>query len=295
MLSKLEDLTEFKWIRENIEAFPTKKSDWQGTYVTHYVPKLFSDYCKIFHAMYVDSKYADTPKVTWAEIARNERKLKSKKKDSPLDKLLSESTVSSIGVPKHGFTGKRIRWKELAEQYGLKFHPGITNYTFTRRFAPGGRPRFLLGPDEGSLDEKTCKELIQALNPFTGNQLCFFGYDVIATRKFEELLYTGLLSDILQTFALETVHGSPSYWWPKDHNWCLHTNWDMEFTLLGGSKELIDSILANEELEALGVEPTNLHDDTVNGRILKKRIWARLQIHLRRWFSGFRRKYNKKR
>ena len=60
---------------------------------------------------------------------------------------------------------------------------------------------------------------------------------------------------------------SPSIWWPEDRAWCVTTDVDLFDTFVGGSRECIEAVLGNPDLEAL---PT-AHDagismaaDTVN-------------------------------
>jgi hypothetical protein len=47
----------------------------------------------------------------------------------------------------------------------------------------------------------------------------------------------------------EFIQQQPSLWWADDHAWCVATEIDFEFTHVGGSRELIDNLLALPELE----------------------------------------------
>lgn len=65
----------------------------------------------------------------------------------------------------------------------------------------------------------------------------------------------------------KSAHG-PALMWPEDHAWFLASEIDFDSTLVGGSQELIDAIVADPRLEALALPPNaNLtHDgDTING------------------------------
>lgn len=44
---------------------------------------------------------------------------------------------------------------------------------------------------------------------------------------------------------------SPTYLWPDDRAWTLHTNVDMDSSIIGGSQELIDQLLQTPGIEAL--------------------------------------------
>lgn len=44
---------------------------------------------------------------------------------------------------------------------------------------------------------------------------------------------------------------SPSAWWPADHAWATSNDTDLDSTLVGGSRALVDDLLADDRLEAL--------------------------------------------
>jgi hypothetical protein len=48
---------------------------------------------------------------------------------------------------------------------------------------------------------------------------------------------------------------SPSLLWPADHSWCVGTEIDFDSTLVGGSTELVDAVLAAPGLDAWPVHP----------------------------------------
>ena len=48
---------------------------------------------------------------------------------------------------------------------------------------------------------------------------------------------------------------SPSLWWPADRAWFVGTEIDLDSTLVAGSRELVDALLAHPDLEALEVGP----------------------------------------
>ena len=49
---------------------------------------------------------------------------------------------------------------------------------------------------------------------------------------------------------------TPSLWWPDDHVWCAGNEIDASFTSIGGSRALIDELMADSELEVLELDPT---------------------------------------
>jgi len=50
---------------------------------------------------------------------------------------------------------------------------------------------------------------------------------------------------------------SPNLWWPRDHAWCVASEIDFCSTYLGGSRALVERVLADESLEAI---PVRLED-----------------------------------
>jgi hypothetical protein len=59
----------------------------------------------------------------------------------------------------------------------------------------------------------------------------------------------------------------PSLIWPDDHAWCVATEIDFDSTLVGGSRELVDAILADDTFESFEVGPDDdltWEGDTVN-------------------------------
>jgi hypothetical protein len=60
----------------------------------------------------------------------------------------------------------------------------------------------------------------------------------------------------------ESKH-SPNLWWPDDRSWCVATEVDLDWTYLGGSRALIERVLAEPALDARPVQSSDRpqHDD----------------------------------
>lgn len=78
-------------------------------------------------------------------------------------------------------------------------------------------------------------------------------------------LYRGPLSALATTgIGLEQT---PNLLWPRDNSWMVVSEIDFDSTLIGANSNLIDSVLANPELESWRVQPEDslAHDsDVVN-------------------------------
>lgn len=226
-MKQLLNLEPFAWIAQNIDSLlRIDDSLWKGNFVSHCLPKGFQSYCKLFHVMSEENPQS-----------------------------LPASEFTGVVAKRRG---ARVRWRELAAQQGIIFHPEITDRSFT--FGRRDWPKNILGPDDGSLDKQTAVQLAHLLAPFTGGQKCFFHYELIATRDMQDVLYVGVLNDILDTFSIDGVYGTPTYWWPEDRSWCVCTDWDLHFTLIGGSRELVAKLLSDTELECVQVEITTRID-----------------------------------
>jgi hypothetical protein len=174
-----------------------------------------------------------------------------------------------------------MRWSDVAEWSGRTVHPEMQFHTIavpvpgreTRLQAWSGEPRL------GVLSDAQCRALVGLLARHTSTpDTCWFcvwdGYGGLHRTEFrarwwrlklrfqnhapirpegkrvrlpgrEYLLFTGPL-------ALAAGHmDGPNLWWPDDRSWCVASEIDFPYTYVGGSKKLIDEILADPSLEAL--------------------------------------------
>jgi hypothetical protein len=204
------------------------------------IPDLFEAYAKIFHP--IEGRYENI--------------------DHPLD--LEEQKI--LGLPEchilRDFVQRMrtepeaptLRWKKVAEALGVPFQRHLSYEWFRSVLEPGCWPRYVSGPVEGILEEREAAALISILSAFSSSSNCYFRFaemPYIGTDK--PLLYSGELEH-LQRFVKETRRKfTPEYWWPEDRSWCVCSDYDLTFTIVGGSKQLIDSILTNADLESIRV------------------------------------------
>lgn len=67
------------------------------------------------------------------------------------------------------------------------------------------------------------------------------------------LLFHGGLDELEDVMKSGPYQFSPEYWWPPNHSWCVCSDYDLMFTVIGGSKELISNLLDNDALECIAV------------------------------------------
>ncbi len=221
-MKRLEDLNDIAWLREELSPLPEgKEPEFR---VEHRLPRRFERALKILHPMYVDPDVEDR-RLTWSQSG--------------------QAT---------GRRGERRWWRELAEEHGLDFCPELSEWSFLPRFS-GGWPRHLVGPDEGTLPADQCLRLAAHLLRSDSTSNVYFYYDLAATTDWEaEQLWLGPLAELNTLLGSDEVWCSPSIWLPADRSWCVATDYDLTFTLVGGSEGLVTAIEEDEELETLPVD-----------------------------------------
>jgi hypothetical protein len=244
---------EFEWIRTRREKPRARNTpNWKGNFVSQLMPIRFESYAKILHSIEASYKNIDDPHpLTEREIAV----LKI-----PPCTILKSFVVS---LREEG-RGPRIRWKTLAQLLGVPFEPEICHEWFRASMEePICWPRFLSGPDDGNLNAEEFPEVLSILRAFSGNQDSLFRFAEWAfTKRNKPLIFRGVLDELPTFLADKSYRITPEYWWPTDRSWCLCSEFDLKFTIVGGSKNLISAVLNNATLEALEVTPQTRIDDS---------------------------------
>jgi hypothetical protein len=222
MLTRLEDFSEAEWLLTG--RVPLAREAFPPVHVSNLLPPVFEAWRKVLHPMYRNAE-----------------------------------------IDGHVMRGPRVRWEELAAEFGLEFCAEIHQTSFARVF-PGGRwPRHVRAPREGTLDADTCMAIIEILEAHTRAEHCCFYYSGISANYSDEegfarQLYRGSARDVLAFEGMAAVNGTPEYWWPEDRAWCVHTDWDSAFTLIGGPEAALGELGLHPEIETLRLEATSRVD-----------------------------------
>lgn len=65
----------------------------------------------------------------------------------------------------------------------------------------------------------------------------------------------GPLTSVMTFFKNKDYRtSSPTFWWPEDRPWFINTCYDSEYTVIGGSRALIDALCNDPELECFSLE-----------------------------------------
>ncbi|RIW34025.1 hypothetical protein D3H55_10540 [Bacillus salacetis] len=228
MSKKLLNFSPFQWIWDETERVDFEQ--WRGSFVKNFIPHRYSHYCKIMHPIHKDLSITDK-NLLWSQF-------------SPDDEIVYGSR-------------ERISFKDLALNYNLKYTKEFSSRTIINLHGISG-PRYLLFPAEGTLDGETLQALLPILQSFTTGS-CYFQYDLVAVNSYSEkhgngYLYYGDLGEVSALSESADHIGTPNYWWPENRDWCLHTNHDLDFTLFGGSIQMIQKLKDDDSLEIIEVD-----------------------------------------
>lgn len=225
------DTTEIEWLRERLATF------WEPWLVS-IAPTGFSAYGRILHP----AQDEDGTSVRWATVA-----------DRNGVPLTATSDFSYIALPQH------------MPQTGALWM---------------GDP-----PQPGRLDRMQAEHLVEVLRSYTTtpNAVSFAlwdglgwdgatllvrpGYppepapDVIPPDVRhgprmripgrDYIVYRGGMEDALMW--MPSKHQTPHYWWPKDHAWAIAGDVDLPWSVVAGSRELIDRLVHDSALEVVPI------------------------------------------
>ena len=240
-MQELNTFQEVDWLTLNPMKAQSKEQLFHGIILS------FESYCKILHPIFIDDSIKDQS-ITWNDVKKDS----AVEQKSQIDKLLPQENLIR-GWSENATKGHRILWKELAVQCGIQFDARITDESFTKTFPTRSWPRYLLGPQEGSIDIKTVQALIQNLSVFTVNKDCYFYYMPLTAADCNQHLFKGKLNEIHHLFSDKCIGGAPTYWWGEDRAWCVNTSYDSTFTVVSGSRLLVDQVLNNACLECIQI------------------------------------------
>ena len=143
----------------------------------------------------------------------------------------------------------------MADLLHVPFAPAINHEWYRSKLDdPWCWPRLLGGPSDGHLTQEECEALASLLKLFTLGQSCFFRFSDIPfyTREGPQL-FVGDLDEVAEIQNRERL--TFEYWWPMDRSWCVCSDYDLQFTIVGGPTRLVSELLRDEVLECLEVTP----------------------------------------
>lgn len=171
--------------------------------------------------------------------------------------------------PAYDLAGGELRWSEVAAGGGMDLKPNAEFHSVALPpEPPEGRLPECRAPAKGNLSADDLAVLDRFLRGHTSTpDDCWFcvwegyawqGRDTdpiphealdgprVTVQRRDYVLYRGAVDHA------EAVAGqSPNLWWPADRSWCVASDIALPWTYVGGTREMIDQLLALEGLEAL--------------------------------------------
>jgi hypothetical protein len=204
------------------------------------MPDVFEAYAKVFHWLNAHYDNIDNP------LAPEEQTVLHIPRCEALRDLV-EGLRTNDG-------STRVRWNDVAEALRIPFLAGLSDDWFRAKLEPGCWPRYIFGPDEGLLDQRELLALSEALGEGDASKRCFYRLPEMAFVGTDRpLLYEGSLAEV-SVFATKPSFRNPEYWWPLNHEWCVCSDYDLAFTIVGGSRAAILRVLDDAALEAIEVQ-----------------------------------------
>ena len=252
----LTTVSEYDWITHGVVE--TKPST-----VANCLPSIYPAYAKIFHPMYEDLSVRDD-ELTWQEEDKAKAPGPEPKTETErvLAEVLSQSTLV-YGGPRADARLVRIRWAELARRFRIPFVETLSADSFTRQFPGRSWPRHLIGPDEGNLVGTERDTLVSVLRGYTKTDRIFFCFWFLATTDWggDDKVFEGALgeADLFPDKRLG-IRCTPTHWFPEDRSWLVCSDYDLTFSLVGGSEHMIQQLLDHPALECVRVAPNTRVD-----------------------------------
>jgi hypothetical protein len=250
-VKSLHDSAAFEWITKSLTSSSGSGASY-SLHVSGLIPAVFEKYAKILHRLDGHYQNIDQP------LAADEIAILGLPDCSVVRDLVVQKRRSSIAP--------RILWKDAANALGVPYAPELSHSWISSRLQPHPDcwPRFICGPAEGSLDANESGELVSLLAQVTAASLCFFRLAAIPyIGREQDLMFTGTLDQVVPFFIDGGFQFTPEYWWPSDRSWCVCSNYDFDFTIVGGYSELINRLLRSEVLECVEVGPETRVDSLV--------------------------------
>ncbi|MGW8377973.1 hypothetical protein [Streptomyces sp. ODS28] len=262
---------EAAWVRERLDDFASDTA-------ASVVPRGFEAYARLPHPLSADDvegvegegSEAEWPDVHWARVAEWS--------GMPLER---ESRFPDIALPPHTPEGPRP-WDGNGPEEGSLTGPALhALLEVLRRHTPDpercwfcvwdgygwdGAATFSFsaldtGDGEGDGGGEGSGRAVVPPQPSDPVPASVRSGPRVSLPHREYFLWHGDLSAALA--FVDSEGQSPNLWWAGDRSWCVASEIDLTWTYVGGSRALIDELLADPRVEALPAGP----DDAVQDRV----------------------------
>lgn len=246
----------FSWIAKSLVLSGTQFDPTHGFSVARCLPSFFPAYLKIFHPIFVDLNISDQ-KITWDEWEKSGAgRTKYAYREATADtKSMTDAVLFASPYVEPVEDTSRIRWRDLAARYGLLFGPEFNDHSYRAAFAKSW-PRYLYGPAEGFLELDQYSPLTSVLSRHTEPQFIYLKMsDMWKVGEEVDRIFRGDINEVVEFLRSHSPFQSPEYLWPEDRSWCVNSDYDLNFTLIAGTTDLILALSHDEILETIPVTP----------------------------------------
>ncbi len=262
-----EPIETAKWIEEG--KLPRATDDFKlfGCTIGQCIPPNFESYCKILHPFEITSNEADIlvpnreygqqVKLTFSNNIEAGLLIKEVGEDGKEIDVLKrkQERLKEYNSKKWDF----VTWKSIADKYNLKFHNEINPQTYVDKFQEIGWQKNLNFPSEGYLPRQLLVKLLKLLKEVSSLDQVFI-YQMVPHNIWKDNKDCDLVkcsfSEVLEYFDSDFI----GYLYSADKSWVIFTDTDLNFTIVGGHKQLID-ILLSSDLEVLKCKATTRVDN----------------------------------
>ncbi len=154
---------------------------------------------------------------------------------------------------------KRLSWPQLFKLYDKDFDLKTAYQTeneIRRQIHFDEQPSYLLFPAEGDCETEALKHILSQITELYGNSLVNYYYCLYKTKDWEDdIVYSGFISEFEKLRDKNDIRENPTAVYPNNKEWCIVSNIDLPFTYIGGTKDLIDRIISNNDFGIFRIEP----------------------------------------
>lgn len=227
------------WIKRQATLGPNVKVDGQQTddnsfwyLLTVCCPLIFESYAIILHPYWINWKAKDL--------------------------ITSGLTLTEDQLDNKDF--KRISWTDFFRIFDYEFNLKTANQTqekIRQQLLNSGTkktdwPVYIWFSGEGNCETEELKFIFSKI----ADQEVNFYYCLLKTQKWEEeKIFKGKLSEFEKLSLNIELRENPTAIYPDDKSWCIVSDYDLPFTYVGGTKELIDSLTTNRNFDIYEIEP----------------------------------------
>ncbi|NNV54278.1 hypothetical protein [Limnovirga soli] len=118
-------------------------------------------------------------------------------------------------------------------------------------------PDYFWFPGSGDCETEALQYILSEIKNLYGDLLINCYFELIKTVKIEtDIIYRGLITTFGDLPNKTDIKNTPSVIYPDCKEWIIVSDYDLPFTFIGGTKELINRIIQKKELDIFEIIQT---------------------------------------